>query len=59
MKEVLQGLPGDDDGSLYYQLGRLYQDAGDAKAASKAFEKSKEIRAKLHESAHETLSPPN
>ena len=46
IKELTQGLASDEDGSVHYQLARLYQEAGDASAAAAAFEKSKQIRAR-------------
>ncbi len=46
IKELTQGLASDQDGSVHYQLARLYQEAGDAGAAALAFEKSKQIRAR-------------
>src|SRR5208283_5248342 len=45
LKELTQGLASDEDGSVHYQLARLYKEAGDERAASAAFEKSKQIRA--------------
>ncbi len=55
--ELTQGLASDEDGSVYYQLGRLYESSGDAKAAAAAFEKSQQIRAKRDVAAKENLAP--
>jgi tetratricopeptide (TPR) repeat protein len=44
--ELTQGLASDEDGSLHYQLARLYQESGNTKAAVAEFEKSRQIRAK-------------
>ncbi|MBV8820784.1 MAG: tetratricopeptide repeat protein [Acidobacteriaceae bacterium] len=55
--ELMQGLSSDDDGSVYYQLARLYQKAGDAKAASAAFEKSRQIRSKRDASSQQAFVP--
>jgi tetratricopeptide (TPR) repeat protein len=55
--ELVQGLASDEDGSVHYQLARLYQSAGNAKAAAAAFEKSQQIRAKRELAARENLEP--
>lgn len=57
IKELTQGLASDEDGSVHYQLARLYQEAGDATAAAAAFEKSKQIRARYDALAQLTLDP--
>jgi tetratricopeptide (TPR) repeat protein len=44
--ELTQGLASDEDGSLHYQLARLYQETGNAKAAAAEFEKSRQLRGK-------------
>ena len=59
INELRQGLPSDEDGSVYYQLARLYQSSGDEKAAAAAFEKSQQIRAKRGVAAQETLAQKN
>jgi tetratricopeptide (TPR) repeat protein len=41
--EYKSGLSSDDDGSVHFQLGRLYQKSGEAKLAAAAFEDSKAI----------------
>jgi tetratricopeptide (TPR) repeat protein len=46
INELNQGLASDEDGSVYYQLARLYQNLGETKNAAAAFEKSRQIRAK-------------
>jgi tetratricopeptide (TPR) repeat protein len=57
IRELTQGLASDEDGSVHYQLARLYQEAGDTKAAAAAFEKSKQIRARHDTLAQEALTP--
>jgi tetratricopeptide (TPR) repeat protein len=42
--EYKAGLSTDEDGSIHYQLGRLYQKSGDKKAAEEAFRDSQRIR---------------
>jgi tetratricopeptide (TPR) repeat protein len=42
--EYKSGLSADEDGSIHFQLGRLYQKSGDKKAADEAFQDSKRIR---------------
>ncbi len=37
------GISSDDDGSIYFQLGRLYQKTGQQKLADAAFEKSRSL----------------
>ena len=59
LKELTQGLASDEDGSVHYQLARLYKEAGDLKAADAAFEKSKQIRASHDELARRALMPIN
>jgi tetratricopeptide (TPR) repeat protein len=43
IEEYKLGLPSDDDGSVHFQLGRLYQKSGEAKLAADAFGDSKAI----------------
>ena len=43
IEEYKLGLPSDDDGSVHYQLARLYQRAGEAKLAAEAFADSKSL----------------
>ena len=59
LQELTQGLASDEDGSVHYQLARLYKEAGDLKAADAAFEKSKQIRANHDELARRALMPIN
>jgi tetratricopeptide (TPR) repeat protein len=59
IKELTQGLASDEDGSVYYQLARLYKEAGDLKAAGAALEKSKQIQASHDELARKALAPIN
>ena len=42
--EYKSGLSTDQDGSLHYQLGRLYQKQGDRNAAQQAFRESQSLR---------------
>ena len=59
LRELTQGLSSDEDGSLHYQLARLYREAGDLKAAAAALEKSKQIRSSHDETARKALMPVN
>jgi tetratricopeptide (TPR) repeat protein len=59
IKELTQGLASDEDGSVYYQLARLYRESGDLKAANAAFEKSKQIQASRDELAQKAMMPVN
>jgi len=59
IKELAQGLASDEDGSVHYQLARLYKEAGDWKAAAAALEKSKQIQASHDELARRALMPIN
>jgi tetratricopeptide (TPR) repeat protein len=43
VEEFTSGLPSDDDGSVHFQLGRLYQKTGKSKLAAAAFEESKAL----------------
>ena len=43
IEEFKAGLSSDDDGSVHFQLGRLYQKSGEAKLAAIAFEESKAL----------------
>jgi tetratricopeptide (TPR) repeat protein len=43
VEEFKAGLPSDDDGSIHFQLGRLYQKTGESKLAAAAFEESKAL----------------
>jgi tetratricopeptide (TPR) repeat protein len=43
IEEFKAGLSSDDDGSVHFQLGRLYQRSGEAELAAAAFEESKAL----------------
>ena len=47
--EYRQGLPGDKDGSMHYQLARLYQQSGNKLAAVEAFKESKRLMERANE----------
>lgn len=55
ISELSQAVTSDNDGSVYYQLARLYQSSGDEKAAAEAFEKSQQLRARRD--THISLNP--
>ena len=59
LSELTQGLASDEDGSVHYQLARLYKEVGDLKAAAVALEKSKQIQASHDELARRALMPIN
>jgi tetratricopeptide (TPR) repeat protein len=42
--EYKKGLSTDEDGSIHFQLGRLYQKSGDRNAAEEAFRESRRLR---------------
>jgi tetratricopeptide (TPR) repeat protein len=44
VSEYKKGLSTDEDGSIHFQLGRLYQKSGDKNAAEEAFRESKRLR---------------
>ncbi len=44
ISEYKAGLPADQDGSIHFQLGRLYQKTGDKNAADEAFKASRTLR---------------
>jgi tetratricopeptide (TPR) repeat protein len=44
ISEYKEGCSSDEDGSIHYQLGRLYQKSGDRDAADEAFRESKRLR---------------
>jgi tetratricopeptide (TPR) repeat protein len=56
------GLSSDDDGSVHYQLARLYRQTGDVQSASQALEQMKLIQRREHQrelfNPEETLSQP-
>jgi len=51
IEEFKAGLASDDDGSVHFQLGRLYQKSGETKLAAAAFEESKAIAQRKQTSA--------
>ncbi len=51
IEEFKAGLTSDDDGSLHFQLGRLYQKSGETKLAAAAFEESKALAQRKQTSA--------
>jgi tetratricopeptide (TPR) repeat protein len=53
--EYKLGLPSDDDGSVHYQLGRLYQRTGKAKLAAQAFADSKALNQRRQTSTRDTF----
>ena len=44
ISEYKEGLSTDEDGSIHYQIGRLYQRSGDKSAAEEALRESKRLR---------------
>ena len=44
ISEYKQGLVGDENGSIHFQLARLYQKTGDTKTAAEAFQASQRLR---------------
>lgn len=55
ISEYKAGLSTDEDGSIHYQLARLYQKSGDKKAANAAFSESQRLRSQWDERAHIAL----
>jgi tetratricopeptide (TPR) repeat protein len=53
--EYKQGLTADHDGSIHYQLARLYEKLGDKNDADKQIQASKEIRDRWDQQAHVDL----
>lgn len=53
--EYRLGLSSDQDGSVHYQLARLYQKTGDSAAASEQIRVSKQLRAHWDHQAHVAL----
>lgn len=53
--EYKQGLSSDEDGSIHYQLARLYQKTGNKSAAEEEIRISKELREKWDNEAHVSL----
>lgn len=44
IEELKLGVVADDDGSIYFQLGRLYQKAGEQELAAAAFEQTRRLQ---------------
>ncbi len=57
IQELKEGLASDVDGSVYYELARLYRKMGHARAAAAAFEKSKQLRARRDELSRKAMMP--
>jgi tetratricopeptide (TPR) repeat protein len=55
INEYKLGLPSDDDGSVHFQLGRLYQKSGEAKLAADAFADSKAINQRKQTAGRNTF----
>jgi len=55
IEEYKLGLPSDDDGSVHYQLARLYQRSGEAKLAAEAFADSKSLNQRKQAAARTTF----
>jgi tetratricopeptide (TPR) repeat protein len=55
IEEYKLGLPSDDDGSVHYQLGRLYQRTGEAKLAAEAFADSKALNQRKQTATRDTF----
>jgi tetratricopeptide (TPR) repeat protein len=53
--EFKLGLSTDEDGSIHFQLGRLYEKSGDKSAADQAFRESKRIRSQWDDRARVAL----
>jgi tetratricopeptide (TPR) repeat protein len=56
IEEYKLGLPSDDDGSVHYQLGRLYQRTGEENLAAEAFADSMSIKQRKQTAARSTFS---
>jgi predicted Zn-dependent protease len=52
IQEYKAGLSTDEDGSLHYQLARLYQKTGDKNAADEAFKESRRLSRQRNERGH-------
>ena len=55
ISEYRSGLSTDQDGSIHYQLARLYQKSGDSAAASEQIRISKQLRERWDNQAHVVL----
>jgi len=52
------GIAGDEDGSIHYQLARLYQKTGETTAAAEEIRLSKQLREKWDNQAHLDMGQP-
>ncbi len=59
LSEFKLGLASDEDGSIHYQLARLYQKTGDKSDADEAFRASQQLRKQWDARANLTLQPPS
>ena len=55
ISEYKQGLASDGDGSIHYQLARLYEKSGDKDAAVEAIRESQELRRRWDDQAHTAI----
>ena len=55
ISEYKAGLSADEDGSIHYQLARIYQKSGNREAADAAFNDSKRLRRQWDDRAHIAL----
>jgi predicted Zn-dependent protease len=55
ISEYKSGLSTDEDGSIHYQLARLYQKSGDRSAAEAAYRESQRLRRQWDDRAHIAL----
>lgn len=59
IEEFKQGLADDEDGSVHFQIARLYQQIGDKADAKEAFEESKQLVDRWNDRATITLEQAN
>ncbi len=55
ISEYKQGLASDGDGSIHYQLARLYEKSGNKDAAAEAIRESQQLRRSWDEQAHTAI----
>jgi predicted Zn-dependent protease len=55
ISEYKQGLSSDGDGSIHYQLARLYEKSGDKDAAAEAIRESQQLRKRWDDQAHTAI----
>ena len=58
IRELETGLPSDDDGSLHFQLYRLYENAGDHEKAKLAMQQSQVLRKQMEDRARHSVEVP-